>query len=145
MSDFSRRSRRARALVSSLLAGTAVAGLAACASTGSDSAGGGKRTTSTEPYRGPAITLDSTGPRHLIVVEAPSPGWRVSFDELGESGQDVYITITRPDPALLYPQVIVEQRMDSTVPTGQPVRVMARVVEFGGNAGVYGLAVEGEK
>jgi hypothetical protein len=138
------RSRQRRVLVSSLLASAAVAGLGACASTGSDPSGGGdKPTTSTDPYRGPAITLDSTGPRHLIIVEAPSPGWTVSFDQVGQSGEDVHITITRPDPGLLYPAVIVEQRMDSTLPAGQPVRVLARVVDFGAKAGAYGLAVEG--
>lgn len=100
---------------------------------------------SDQAYNGPAITIASnTGPRHLIILTAPSPGWTFTFDQLGPPGDQVYITIRRPDPRLLYPQVIVEQKMDSTVPIANPTQVYARVLDFDEKAGpqTYRLARE---
>lgn len=86
-----------------------------------------------QAYTGPAVALDSTtGPRHLIVLTAPNPGWKFSFDQVGPGEGDVFVTVTRPDPGLMYPAMIVEQKMDSTVPADKPIRVYVRVVNFGG-------------
>jgi hypothetical protein len=115
----------------------AAGALCACASHSSSPTGGsGRPAVSDRAYDGPAIAIDSmTGPRHLIVVTAPSPGWTVIFDQVSDAGDRVYITIRRPDPALLYPQVIVQQKLDSTSPIARPAEVYARVLGFNENAG----------
>lgn len=98
--------------------------------------------TTTDPYRGPTIALDSTGPRHLVLIHSPSPGWTVSIDQVRPDRRDVYITLMRPDPRYLYPQMIVEQTLDSTLPASKPARVLARVLDFGATDAPYGLAAE---
>jgi hypothetical protein len=121
-------------LASILLASLALVG--ACASGGgSDQPNTPRPNVSEQAYAGPAVEIDSTtGPRHLIVITAPSPGWKVSFDQVGPTEGDVFVTVSRPDPNLLYPAVMVEQKLDSTVPSDKPVRVFVRVVNFGAGA-----------
>jgi len=125
-----------------LLAAAAVM-LSACASSNSGGSGHPRPATSDQAYAGPSVAIDSaTGPHHLIVLTAPSPGWVFSFDQVGPGSGDAFVTIRRPNPALLYPQVIVEQKMDSTVDSSQPLRVYARVLDFEEKAGsqAYRLA-----
>jgi hypothetical protein len=123
--------------------------LAACASSNSGSDRGPaakpRPVTSDQAYTGPAVAIDSvTGPNHLIVLSAPSPGWTFTFDQVSPSGRDAYLTIHRPDPGLLYPQVMVEQKMDSTVAAPRPIRVYIRLLDFAEKAGTqpYRLAKE---
>lgn len=86
--------------------------------------------TSSDPYVGPPLALDSSGPEHMVVIQAPTPGWVATLDRVAEQHrhQAVFITVRRPNPAFLYPQVIVEQRVATTIPTTGPVRVYARVL-----------------
>jgi hypothetical protein len=87
---------------------------------------------SEDAYAGPAVALDSTsGPNHLIRLSAPSPGWSFTFDQVGPAEGDVFVTVTGPNAEYMYPQVIVEQRLDSTVGASKPVRVFVRVLDFG--------------
>ena len=45
-------------------------------------------------------------------LTAPTPGWKFTFDQVGPGEGEVYVTVTRPDPALLYPAMIVEATLE---------------------------------
>jgi len=83
------------------------------------------------PFEGPQITLDEVRERHVVVVQTPSPGWDVDFDRSRRrlGGHDAFITLRRPDPRFLQPQVIVEKRVLTDVPAGEDIRVLAREVD----------------
>jgi len=138
--------RRSSRAMLPLFPSLAAAFLGACASGGGSGAGAPSRpATSDQAYAGPAVAIDSaTGPNHLIVLTAPTPGWSFSFDQVGPTDGDIYVTVRPPDPSLLYAAMIVEQKLDSTVPSGKPARVYVRMLEFGEKAGsqAYRLAKE---
>ncbi|MDX2018361.1 MAG: hypothetical protein SFY95_12080 [Planctomycetota bacterium] len=107
-------------------------------------------------YAGPAIGLavgappqrfpgspDIPGP-HVVVIQAPSPGWEARLDQVRENFQrrDVFVTLTEPNPATMQPQVIVEQRVDSGVASSTPVSVYVRILKFGETRGEYVKAAE---
>ena len=98
------------------------------------------------PFRGPAIE-SSPGERfHEVLVESPTPGWQVEFDQSRRTrgGHDVFLTLRRPDPQFLYPAVISPQTRTTDVRTDSSVRILARVLEFDGNSkGVPYRAVPG--
>ncbi len=79
----------------------------------------------------PPIALGSLDNRHMLIMQAPNPGWSygIDRDEREKDGWVLYITIRKPDPAFMYPQHIVEKRLLSDVDTDQPVRVMARLLD----------------
>lgn len=85
-------------------------------------------------YSGPEIRLDSTGPVHALVLDAPSPGYAFELsggrDRLG--GRDVAVTVREPNPEFLYPAVMVQLRVTTGVETNQGIRVFARVGPFSG-------------
>lgn len=82
-----------------------------------------------EPYRGPQLSLRSFNDKHAAVMTAPSKGWRVQLDRTLPTidGEDIYLTITRPDPQFVYPQVIVEQQVLTDLDATIPARIAARV------------------
>lgn len=87
------------------------------------------------------VKLDSTGPRHLVVIVTPTSGWQVAFDRV--AGDAVYLTVTRPSPEFLQTQALVEHRIDTTVASGKSLRAMVRTVDFGGRAsGEYAQAAK---
>lgn len=79
----------------------------------------------------PPIALSELDQRHMLVMQAPNPGWSygIDRDERDREGWILYITIRRPDPGFLYTQQIVEKRLLSRVEADQPVRVMARLLD----------------
>lgn len=79
----------------------------------------------------PPIALSELDHRHMLVMQAPNPGWSygIDRDERDRDGWILYITIRRPDPGFLYTQQIVEKRLLSRVEGDQPVRVMARLLD----------------
>jgi hypothetical protein len=87
--------------------------------------------TTSDPYRGPTLTLDASKPEYDVVVQAPTPGWVVSLDRVAEQYRHhaVFISLRRPNPGFLYPQVVVEQRVATTVPTTGAIRVYARILD----------------
>lgn len=87
--------------------------------------------TTVDPYRGPGLTLDSQKPEYDVVVQAPTPGWVISLDRVAEQYRHhaVFISLRRPNPGFLYPQVIVEQRVATTVPSTTPIKVYARTLD----------------
>jgi hypothetical protein len=101
------------------------------------------------PYSGPPITVISTGPRHTVVVAAPSGGYRVQFDrkEKRFDATDVYMTVSRPDPAQMHTQAVVDLHLDTTVSSSEPIVLFARVRDFGtsGTSDPYRRALEAVK
>ena len=83
-------------------------------------------------YSGPELSVDSSGPEHVVMIEAPSPGWVPSLDQVLDAldRRDIFVTLRRPDPRFLYAQQIVVQQVGTGVPSSVPVRVCARIVEF---------------
>lgn len=79
----------------------------------------------------PPIRLDTIDGRHLLVMQAPNPGWSFSIDrtEISSDGRRVFITIRRPDPAYMYPQVIVEKQLLTDVRAEVPITLMARLLD----------------
>jgi len=79
----------------------------------------------------PPVRLEALGKHHMLVMQAPHPGWsyRLDRDERDRDGWVVYITIRKPDPAFMYPQRIVDKRLLTEVEADQPIRVMARMLE----------------
>lgn len=91
-------------------------------------------------YGGPPIRLESAGSQHLIVLEAPSGGWTFSLDLVRPTadGHEAFVTVTEPNPAFVYAAQVVEQRIGSTVPSGERIAVYARRLEWGQRAGRRG-------
>lgn len=98
-------------------------------------------------YAGPVLSVDSSGRHHVVVMEAPTPGWAITLDrdlEVREYRQ-AFVTVTRPNPALVHPQVIVKQNLLTSVESRYPVRVFARLLDYQSTAtdGEYKLAADG--
>ncbi|MCC6662068.1 MAG: hypothetical protein IT437_14425 [Phycisphaerales bacterium] len=86
-----------------------------------------------DAYRGPSVSIDSTGPLHVIILTAPTAGWEVSFDQARQALGDteVYVTARSPNPAYMYAQSQVAQRVGTSVDSKRPVRALVRVVPYG--------------
>lgn len=77
----------------------------------------------------PPVLLDSSGREHVVVMQAPNPGWRLELDavQTARGGQIVYVTARRPDPDRMYPQVITTKRIGTTVASDRPAEVVVRL------------------
>lgn len=84
-------------------------------------------------YEGPAIRIDSTGQQHLLILTAPTAGWSFTFDQVKKAfgHQELFVTVTRPNPAAMHAQVIVEQRLGTSVDVATPLTVYVREVTYG--------------
>jgi hypothetical protein len=84
----------------------------------------------------PPVHLDSTGREHTVVVSSPTPGYEVTLTRVMKAyhRRDVYITIRRPTPLAAYPQMVVEQRIGTGIPSAEPIQVFARIVPFDAKA-----------
>ena len=98
----------------------------------------------TGEYRGPEIRIDSTGPRHILVLTAPTAGWSFTFDQVRPAfgHHELFVTVISPNPAAAHAQVVVEQRLGTTVDSGTPLTVFVRNLEHGQGPGArpYQLA-----
>lgn len=85
-----------------------------------------------DPYLGPALTLDSSGKYYTVVVQSPSPGWVVTLDHVNEAHrhEDVFVTLRKPDPRFLYSSQVVEQRLLLPLVSTSALRVCARVLDY---------------
>lgn len=94
---------------------------------------GGGSSIAPDNYSGPPIRLDQLEGRHLLVVSAPTPGWRITIDRTERRLDDtlVFVTLRRPDPGMVYAQVVVEQEVLTPVPGTREVVVYARTTDFG--------------
>ena len=82
-------------------------------------------------FQGPPLALEAAGDRHVIRMTAPTPGYQLTFDrsERTPGPTRVFATIRRPDPAFVYPTVVVDQRVASDVRIDQPVVIFARIID----------------
>lgn len=83
-------------------------------------------------YDGPPIEIDRSGKMYRLRLQAPTPGWTFMLDRVKPSLDNATLTVTarKPDPSYMYPQVIVNQELMTTVETFTPIDVYARVAEF---------------
>lgn len=97
-----------------------------------------------ETYAGPPLSSAIIAGEHVVVIQSPSPGWTVTLDRVEEAlgRRDVMLTLREPNPAYLYPQVVVEQRVSTRVPLRIPIRVLMRVTDFEGKGGAYARALD---
>jgi len=88
-------------------------------------------------YTGPPIAADTLAGEHILVATLPAPGYEFTLEGTREAfrSQDVFVSLRRPNPAVLYPQVVVELRLSTGIPMRTPVRVFARVVDFSERSG----------
>lgn len=85
-----------------------------------------------EAFRGPMLSHTTAGDAYMLVAEMPSPGWAVEIDATRPTAErsDIYVTLRRPNPAAVYTQQIVTQRVLTRVGTERPLGILARVVGF---------------
>jgi hypothetical protein len=90
-------------------------------------------------FVGPQTQLVQRDGVHALRVECPSPGWKVKLDEVRRAWDrsDAYMTIERPSPLFVYPQVVTIQEVLTGVPERSSVRVLGRVVDSGNARGGY--------
>ncbi len=101
-------------------------------STGPD---GSQAPISTAPYAGPGVAIETRSTTHGIIISTPTGGWSVVWDGTFDTQDKIHLTIRRPDPDFLHVQQIVEHRIDSTVPSGNPLEVFVRVVDHNDRTG----------
>jgi hypothetical protein len=79
----------------------------------------------------PMVMLDQDDPFHMVVMQAPSPGWSLRLDatERTPAGKRVFVTIRRPDPAYVYPQQIVLMRALTRVRLDSEIEVVGRLLD----------------
>ena len=87
-------------------------------------------TTRDRAFDGPAIAIDSTGPKHIVIVTAPTAGYLVSLDDVRDrmGGREALISIRPPDPRFVVAQVLTEHRVGTDVASSTPLDVFARVL-----------------
>ncbi|CAG0994682.1 hypothetical protein PHYC_02490 [Phycisphaerales bacterium] len=88
-------------------------------------------TFSEDRFSGPAVSIDSGGRNHVAVVQAPTPGWEVTLTRVlpGFRHRAAFLTLRKPFPGVLYAQVLVTQRVATDIPSTEPIRIFARVVD----------------
>lgn len=86
-------------------------------------------------YRGPPIGVDDSGDFIEVVAVLPSPGWRVTLDSHDETPDAVrlFVSLRRPNPAAVYPQREVSQRVLTPIRSGERVVVYVRRLSFSGD------------
>lgn len=87
-------------------------------------------------HRGPPVGVDASGGYHEVVAVLPSPGWRVTVDgkRATPDAVRIFVTLRRPNPAAVYTQQQVTQRVLTPIRSDEPVEVYVRQLSFSGNA-----------
>ena len=122
-----------------------------CLAPGLAGCGGGPRVfnISSETYRGPELTVKPSPLQHIVALQAPSTGWGFTFDasrpQFGFT--EVFLTITRPNPAFVYSQGMVTQEVGTEVEMSRPIVVYARILphDVVADAQDYSRAIESGK
>lgn len=83
-------------------------------------------------FAGPPLRAEILAGEHVVVATLPTPGYEFTLDGTREAFQseDVFVTLRRPNPAVLYPQVLVDLRLSTGVPRRRSVRVYARQLDY---------------
>lgn len=87
------------------------------------------------PFVGPEISqAPDVDAEQILVAQLPSPGWEFTLDATREAYRktNVFVSFRKTNPAFVYPQMIVSQRLATTVRSGTPIVVYARTLEFEG-------------
>lgn len=121
-----------------------IGGVAAAAVWLGGCASGGKPGTDAGAYEGPPLRVDSGGPSHVLVLEAPQSGYSFLHDRTVEERERVlvFVTVEGPNPQMVYTQALVEQRLGTGVPRATPLAVYARYVPYGGKGAAHRRAAE---
>jgi hypothetical protein len=84
------------------------------------------------PFTSFPCRIDSSAPEHVAVFSSPSPGYQATFTRMmdGPGRKEVFVTLRKPNPAVVYAQVVVEQRVATPAPSKWPVWVYARLLPF---------------
>jgi hypothetical protein len=84
-----------------------------------------------EVDQAPPVALRANQTHHMLVFQAPNPGWTIRLDETDRTpeGKRVFVTIRRPDPLLQYTQQIVTKRLLTQVELETPIEIYARVLD----------------
>jgi len=137
-----RRSGRALVLAGAAAVGVTLAALSGGCSIFSSIFSSSSATefrTDPEPWGGPSIEVTQTEGQNAVIVRAPSPGWTVTLD--GDRRRldydEVFVTLREPDPAFVYPQVIAEHRLLTSVPAERDIEVYARTLGFNQDSAKY--------
>jgi len=74
------------------------------------------------------ITAESEAREYVLVLEAGSPGYSFVLDRTQEAHRrtDVFVTVVQPDPAFVFPQVVVKQRLLVPITSSTAINVYAR-------------------
>lgn len=85
-------------------------------------------------YDGPPLHLEPTDAGSVLVMNAPTPGWQITLDAVRENfgKQDVFVTVRRPSALFSSPEIPVEQRVATTVPTSTALATFVRTLAFDG-------------
>ena len=87
--------------------------------------------TTSGSYVGPPLSLVHENDATHILFSAPSPGWTITLDEVVDAfkRRDAFVTIRLPNPEYAYAQVVVEQRVATTIPRDQTARLFVRFLK----------------
>ena len=100
--------------------------------------------TTTTPYAGPVLRMETAVGVHQVVASTPTGGWTISFDrsELNDGRHDIFVTLRRPNPLFSYSSEPLEQRAASDVEATIPADVYARICDADEpEPGPYSLAI----
>ncbi len=90
------------------------------------------------PFVGPEIAqAPDVDAEQILITQLATPGWEFTLDATREAYRktNVFVSFRKPNPAFAYPQVVVSQRLATTVRSGVPIVVYARILEFEDNSG----------
>jgi hypothetical protein len=96
-------------------------------------------------YLGPPLTVERFGTGTAVLMKAPQPGWEIRFDRSMEflGGEELFLTVRRPNPRANYASREVDLRTTTTALAKTPVLIYARVLTWDEPARLdraYGLA-----
>jgi len=80
----------------------------------------------------PPVRLDALNAHHMLVMQAPHSGWAFAIekDERIPDGKRLFITVRRPNPTFLYPQMIVEKNLLTDIPIETTIELYARILDY---------------
>jgi len=92
--------------------------------------------TTSGSYVGPPLSLVRENGATFVLFEAPTPGWAISLDQVVDAfkRRDAFVTIRLPNPEYTYAQVVVEQRVATTMPQDQTARLFVRFLKHDAKA-----------
>jgi hypothetical protein len=89
-------------------------------------------------FQGPGVSLTrsapagSVAPRHVVVIELPSPGWTPTLDQVRPAFRagEAYITLWEPNPAFVFPQVVTPVKVATPIPSSDAIHVFMRTLPY---------------